>query len=190
MQKENSLRKKMPFFDTFKTAAAVGLLMQQASAMYCPENSQFTVAPDQIHLSAEANRRAKVLMMDEATSVIKELTITLNGAYTMLLESTESNRNALINRLDPEKADLIELQLRGLEGAIKNVYRECTAEQRHLIKAPLLVTAQARASAAKLNNLIAQMTKPVETFVSEINRDALRELARHGTDVFVSGRVH
>lgn len=190
MHTENLLRKKMPFFDTFKTAAAVGLLMQQASAMYCHEESKFNANPDRFQQTIEANSHVSKLMMNEALIVIKDLTGALNNAYSMLLESNDSNRSALIEKLDPEKTDLIELHLRGLEGAIKNVYKECAEDKRHLVKAPLFITAQARASAAKLNHLISQMTKPVATFRSNINRDALRELAKHGTEVFVSGRFH
>lgn len=190
MHNPNTSRRNMPFFDTFKTTAVVGLLMQQASAMYCPEGGQFTVNAPHHYLSAEARSQISGVMMEEALGFIKELTTTLNSAYSLLLRSTDSNREGVIQRLDPVKTDLIELQLRGLEGAIKNVYKECAEDKRHLIKMPLIVTAQARAAAAKLNHLINQMTRPVETFTSNIDKEALRTLAAHGSEVFVSGRFH
>ncbi|WP_227722592.1 hypothetical protein [Yersinia proxima] len=190
MHNENALRRKMPFFDTFKTTAAVGLLMHQASAMYCPEVGRLYDVPYGHNLSAEDNRQARDLMMNEALCFIKGLTKTLNKAYALLLNSAESERDFCIKQLDPVQTDLIELQLRGLEGAIKNVYNGCAEDKRQFVKAPLLVIAQARASAAKLNHLINQMTKPVEVFVSSIDKDALRALAKHGTEVFVSGRFH
>ncbi len=190
MHKNQEDKSKMPFFDAFKTAAAIGLLMQHSTALYCQEANQFATLPYSYHRGVNHSRGDSGLMMEEALGVIKELTSVLNDAYSLLLKSTESNRDSVIRRLDPIKTDLVELQLRWLEGAIKNVYRECPEEKRHIVKIPLLVTAHARSSAANLNHLIAQMTKPAETFVSEIDMDALRVLAKHGTNVFESGRFH
>ncbi|WP_447880279.1 hypothetical protein [Serratia fonticola] len=190
MHNQNTVRRDMPFFDTFKTAAAVGLLMQQASAMYCPEIGQFVEAPYSYHRSSEPEGQARSIKMDEALGVISELTAALNKAYSLLLNAADENRAYIIAKLDPTQTDLVELQLRGLEGAIRNVYRECPEDKRHLVKTPLIVTAQARASADKLNHLIKQMTVPVKTFKSTIDMEALRALAKHGTEVFSSGRFH
>jgi len=190
MHNQNTLRRDMPFIDTFKTAAAVGLLMQQASAMYCPEIGRFVEAPYSYHRSSEPEGQARGVSMDEALGVIKDLTASLNRAYSLLLNAADDSRAHIIARLDPVQTDLVELQLRGLEGAIRNVFRECPEDKRHLVKAPLIVTAQARASADKLNHLIKQMTAPVKTFESTIDMEELRALAKHGTEVFSSGRFH
>ncbi len=181
---------RMPFIDSVKTAAAIGLLMQHSTALYCQENNFLSLAPCGYNFNAEHSTEARGLMMDRALDFIKELTDTLNVAYRLLVESPESKRDMVIQTLDPVKTDLIELQLRGLEGAIKNIYKECPEEKRHLLKRPLLVTAQARASAAKLNHLILQMTKAVGVFASDIDIHALRALAKHGTNVFESGSFH
>lgn len=181
---------KMPFFDTLKTAATVGLLMQQVSAMPCNEGVDHVRVSYSLPFSEETSAHIASLMMNEALDFISSLTTTLNRAYSLLLESKDNERSRLIDTLDPEKTDLIELQLRGLEGAIRNVYKDCTEEKKALLKNPLLVTAKARASASKLNHLISQMSKPVQVFHSNIDMEGLRALAKHGTEVFVSGKFH
>lgn len=181
---------KMPFFDTVKTAATVGLLMHQVSVMPCAEAHEVRSTPYDYQLSREASQHISNLMMTEALEFIEELTVALNKAYSLLLGSNEVNRQQLINTLNPEQTDLVELHLRGLEGAIKNVYNDCTSEKKALLKPSLLITAKARASASKLNNLMSQMTKPVSTFRSEVDMEGLRRLALHGTSVFTSGRFH
>ncbi|TDN54902.1 hypothetical protein EC843_101961 [Buttiauxella sp. JUb87] len=183
-------KNKMPFFDTFKTATVVGLLMQQVSSVPCHEGNQFPSNPYSYHLSNETTSQIRGLMMDESVGFIKDLTATLNQAYSVLLGSNESNQESFIKKLDPEQTDLIELQLRGLEGAIKNVYTKCSGEQSELVKPALIATAQARASAAKLNHLISQMITHVDTFESNIDMEGLRALAKHGTNVFASGKFH
>lgn len=181
---------KMPFFDTVKTAATVGLLMHQVSVMPCAEAHEVPVSPYNIQLSKETNKQISKLVMSEAIDFIKDLTATLNRAYSLLLDSNDTNRAEIIGTLNPEQTDLVELQLRGLEGAIRNVYNDCLQEKKAILKPSLLATAQARASASKLNELISQMTKPVDTFQSNIDMEGLSALAKHGTEVFVSGRFH
>lgn len=183
-------KNKMPFFDTLKTAATVGLLMQQVSAMPCVEGFDNVRAPYLSQLSAETNTQIAILMMNEALDFISSLTTTLNRAYTLLLESDDLSRSRVIAILDPEKTDLIELQLRGLEGAIRNVFNHCSEEKKHLLKTPLIVTAKARASASKLNHLIAQMSIPAKVFHSSIDMEGIRALAKHGSEVFTSGKFH
>ncbi|MEJ8324410.1 hypothetical protein WKI40_14855 [Kosakonia sacchari] len=183
-------RNKMPFFDTFKTAATVGLLMQQVSVMPCAEGGQAPLAPFNYQLSKEASQKISNLMITEALEFITELTASLNKAYSLLVSSNDDNRSYIIKTLNPEQVDLVELQLRGLEGAIKNVYNDCKPEKKALLKPSLLVIAKARASATKLNHLILQMTKPINTIFSDIDMDGLRTLAKHGTEVFTSGRFH
>lgn len=183
-------KNKMPFFDTLKTAATVGLLMQQVSVIPCAEEFDNVRAPYALQLSAETNTQIATLMMNEALDFISSLTTTLNRAYTLLLDSDDSSRDRVIAILDPEKTDLIELQLRGLEGAIRNVFNHCAEEKKALLKTSLIVTAKARASASKLNHLIAQMSSPVKVVHSNIDMDGIRALAKHGSDVFASGKFH
>lgn len=181
---------KMPFFDTLKTAATVGLLMQQVTAIPCVEGHEVPLAPFNFQISKEASQKINDLMIAEGIDYIKELTTTLNKAYSLLLNSTEANRLNIIKTLDPEQVDLVDLQLRGLEGAMKNVFNDCNKEKREILKPSLLVIAKARASAAKLNHLITQMIKPVSIFHSKIDMEEMRALVKHGTEVFASGRFH
>ncbi|MEK0167934.1 hypothetical protein [Pseudescherichia vulneris] len=190
MRKNEKDKKKMPLFDTFKTSAAVGLLMQQISAVPCIEGHQIPEMPYTYHLSSETSSQIRGLMMDESINYIKDLTTLLNRAYRVLLSSNDAQRASAIATLDPVQTDLVELQLRGLEGAIKNVYARCSEEQMGLVKPALFATAQARASAAKLNHLINQMTKPVHIVESNIDMEGMRALAKHGSEVFSSGNFH
>ncbi|KHG44403.1 hypothetical protein T636_A3405 [Enterobacter hormaechei subsp. xiangfangensis] len=59
-----------------------------------------------------------------------------------------------------------------------------------LVKPAFFATAQARASATKLNNLINQMTKTVDIVESNIDMKGIRALAKHGSEVFLSGNFH
>jgi len=183
-------KKKMPFFDTLKTAAAVGLLMQQVSVMPYNEGKSINALTFSAQLNAGTNNQIANLMMDEALEFIIQFTDAINRAYTLLLESEEAERASVIRALDPEKTDLAELQLRGLEGAIKQVFNRSPEKVKETLKPALLVTVKARAASAKLNDLISQMTKPVKEFRSDIDIDALRALARHGSEVFNSGKFH
>ena len=191
MPKENLVKRKMPFLNTFKTATAVGLLMQQATAMCCPEDSNISVVPYVFNTSARAHAQTEdTLQMGNALHWLGELTSILNRAYVHLVDSNDDNREFIITTLEPEKSELIELQLRGLEGSIRNVFKECPDDKKKLLKPHLVVIAEARSAASKLNSLIKQIKNPVETFTSNIDREGLLALAKHGTDVFVSGRFH
>ena len=188
---ERALRRKMPIINTMKIAGAIGFLMQGPAAICCPEvGVPFYASSNSYAFSAMPERQARNLMMNEALGLIRDLTAVVNKGYSILLDSTEEDRDILIGELDPEQTNLIELLLRGLEGALKNAYNECSEKQRHIVKEPLIVVAQARASVVKVNHLIGQMTNPVETFVSNIDRDALLALAQHGTKVFTSDSFH
>ncbi|ROU10789.1 hypothetical protein EB837_20585 [Kluyvera ascorbata] len=190
MPKNEKDKKKMPLFDTFKTSAAVGLLMQQISAVPCIEGNQIPEMPYSYHLSSETSNQIRGLMMDDSINYIKDLTALLNRAYRVLLGSNDPQLELTIATLDPVQTDLLELQLRGLEGAIKNVYARCSEEQIGLVKPALFATAQARASAVKLNHLIDQMKKPVHIVESNIDMEGIRALAKHGSEVFSSGNFH
>jgi len=80
--------------------------------------------------------------------------------------------------------------LRGLEGGLKNVFKNCSENDKELLKPYMTTIAEARSAASKLNHLINQMVKSVNSFTSEINIDGLRLLAKHGTETFFSGRFH
>lgn len=189
MRKHSDVKHKMPFLDTFKTAAAVGLLMQHTTVMYCQDVQIVKQAPF-AYLSVTEDRESS-LKLKEALGVISDLTSILSRAYFMLANAEgESARAKIIETLDQEKSDLIELQLRGLEGAIKNIYKECPEELKGVVKPVFVTTAQARSAASRLNGLISQMMKPIETFASSIDMDGLRALAKHGTTTFVSGQFH
>ncbi|WP_319790582.1 hypothetical protein [Escherichia coli] len=189
MRRHSDVKHKMPFLDTFKTAAAVGLLMQHTMAMYCQDVPNVKQAPC-TYLSV-ADEYESSLKLKEALGVISDLTSTLSKAYFMLANAdSEDARTQIIETLDQEKSDLIELHLRGLEGAIKNIYKECPDELKGVVKPVLVTTAQARSAASRLNDLIGQMLKPVETFASSIDMDGLRALAKHGTATFISGQFH
>ncbi|WP_374255838.1 hypothetical protein [Yokenella regensburgei] len=190
MHKNHLDKKKMPFFDTFKTAAAVGLLMQQVSAVPCTEGNFAPDMPYSYHLSSETSNQIRGLMMDESINYIKDLTTMLNKAYSILLRSGNDEQESIIATLDPTQTDLVELYMRGLEGAIKNVYVKCSEEHMNMVKPALLATAQARASATKLNHLITQMTKPVRIMKGNADLEGLRALAKHGSEVFSSGNFH
>lgn len=188
MRKHSDVKQKMPFFDSLKTAAAVGLLMQHSTALYCQEVHNVISAPLAYHYDIE--KEAGELKLDEAISVIKDLTSVLNRAYFLLLNAHDEDREFVIATLDQEKSELVELQLRGLEGAIRNVYKECTEGSKAAVKPVYVLVAQARSAAVKVNDLMKQMTKPVETFTSSIDMEGLRALAKHGTETFISGRFH
>lgn len=187
---KTKLRRDMPFFDALKTTAVIGLLMQQTAALHCQKGPQPHPSFYTYSLFAESDYRANTEVVADSLESIRELTAVLDNGYSLLSASVESDRSLLIRTLDPEQVGLIELQLRGLEGAIKHAYRDSEEEKKHLLKLPLFVIAQARSAASKLNHLINQMTKPVTTFKSHVDMEGLQALANHGTDVFVSGRFH
>jgi len=201
MNNQNILREKMSFIDTFKTASAVGLLMQQSSALHSNEDRKIDEAPIRFKLKAQPSRHkvpaigfktpSKILKMNESLKVIHQLDASMREAYNLLLNAEEEVLYTVIERIDPSKANLVEIQLRGLEGAVRNVFIECPDNKKSILKPVLITIARARSSATNLNHLLQQMAKStVETFSSNIDRGALLALAKHGTEVFVSGRFH
>jgi hypothetical protein len=183
-------KRNMPFFDAFKTTAAIGLLMQQTAAMHCPEGPLLQQSIYSYQRSLKSDDVLVTDSMEESLIFIKELTSMINKGYSLLLASSDDELAFVIEKLDPEQTDLIELQLRALEGAVKNVYKDCSTEDKLALKPFLLTISQARAAANRLNNLFIQMTKPIETFNSNIDMEGLKALAKHGTEVFKSGRFH
>lgn len=183
-------KRNMPFFDAFRTTAAIGLLMQQTAALHCPEGPQPHPSFYSYQQRAEDTSWKVRHEMEESLSFIQELTEMLQKGYGILASSTAENQPFVIGKLDPVQTDLIELQLRGLEGALKNAYIDCAEVGKAKLQPYLKTIAQARSAASKLNHLIAQMIKPVDTFESSISMDGLRALAHHGTEVMNSGRFH
>lgn len=190
MHKKQEDKKNMPFLDTVKTTAVIGLLMQQAASLHCQDGSPPRPYYAN-HLFADNIRYAINPMMEESLGFIKELTAMLGEGYILLAGSSDGEqREHIISSLDPTQVDLVELQLRGLEGAVRNAYMDCAENKTYLLKPALITIAQARSAAAKLNNLISQMTSHVDTFESSIDMRGLQALTKHGTEVFSSGRFH
>lgn len=177
----------MAFLDSMKVAAAVGLLMQQTTAFCCPNQMP-------ADSGASGGRYVSILRnstlqpeqkVSDAIQTIDGLRETLEKAYLMLSKAGYDHIHKVISELQPETVSLCELQLRGLEGLVKNVYREVSAEQREAMRPTLLTVAKARSAASNLNHLIHQMTKEPESYVSNISMDGLRQLADHGTSVMI-----
>lgn len=191
MHKKQEDKRNMPFLDTVKTTAVIGLLMQQAASLHCQDGSQPRPSFYANHLFADNIRYAINPMMEESLGFIKELTAILGKGYSLLAGSSDGEqREYIISSLGPAQVDLVELQLRGLEGAVRNAYRDCAENKTHLLKPALITIAQARSAATKLSNLISQMTSHVDTFESSIDMQGLQALTKHGTEVFSSGRFH
>jgi hypothetical protein len=190
MIKNHVDKRNMPFFDAFRTTAVIGLLMQQTAALHCPEGPQTHSSLYSYQQRSEYRALAVNPEMEESLGFIQELTTMLQRGYSILVNSSDADQDYVIRTLNPAQTDLVELQLRGLEGALKNAYLDCAEADKPLLKPYLIIIAQARSAASKLNNLIAQMTKPVDTFKSSINMDGLRALAYHGTQVMNSGHFH
>lgn len=190
MIKDQADKRNMPFFDAFKTTAAIGLLMQQTAALHCSEGLQTHPLPYAYQVTQKAKTRAVSPEMEESLGFIKELKDMLLKGYAILSTADASERGRIIRKLDPVQTDLIELQLRGLEGGLKNVFKSCPDSDKDILKPYLITIAEARSASSKLNHLIYQMIKRVEQVNSNIDMDGLRLLAKHGTEVFSSGRFH
>lgn len=183
-------KRNMPFFDAFRTTAAIGLLMQQTAALHCPEGPQPHPSFYSYQQQGEGSVRGVSPEMEESLGFIQELTGMLQKGYSILANAKGEERDFVIKTLNPTQTDLIELQLRGLEGALKNAYMDCPEADKSKLKPYLIIIAQARSAATKINHLISQMTKPVDSFRSSIDMKGLRTLAKHGTEIFGSERFH
>ncbi|MCW0344982.1 hypothetical protein NB703_003075 [Pantoea ananatis] len=181
---------KMPFFDALKTTATIGLLMQQTAALQCPEAVPQKSSAYHYHARFDVATCPDNSGIEESLGFVQELTGLLKKGYSLLANAKKEERAFFINKLDPSKTDLIELQLRGLEGALKNAYKSSGQSDRDQLYPYLVTIAEARSAAASLNDLILQMIKVSDTFVSSINFPGLDALAKHGTEVFASGRFH
>lgn len=171
-----------------KTGVAIGLLLQQASAFSCE-----VVAADNVRQVYHQSSFIGYQADDElhaAISSIKDLSRVLKIAYRVLANSSDENVGNVLSIIDPEKSQLIEHQLRGLEGAMKAVLREAYADFKEFVKDIYIVVADARSAVTNLNNLIKQRSCTPVVFDSSIDMAALCVLAEHGTRVFHSGNFH
>lgn len=167
----------MNIIDSVKIAAAIGLLMQQTSAISCPNSlSSNMTAPANFVKPQDSD-------VDEAISIIDGLRKLLEEAYWNLSSSDEHAMYAVIGLLNPAKVDLCEIQLRSLEATLKDALQEVARVQRDDFKPLLIIVAKARSAASNLGHLIQQMTKPTEQFKSKTDLTGLAKLADHGTSI-------
>jgi len=174
----------MAFLNSMKVAAAVGLLMQQTTAFCCPnkmpaDNGNINAR----YVSAMSSNTLPLQTVSDAIQTIEGLKETLENAYWTLSKADHELVYQVIAAFQPETVNLCELQLRGLEGLVKNVYREVDSAQQEAMRPMLFTVAKARLAASNLGNLILQMSKVPEVYVSNISMDGLRQLADHGTTV-------
>ncbi|HAO5544095.1 TPA: hypothetical protein IP609_003553 [Escherichia coli] len=171
-----------------KAGVAIGLLLQQASAFSCE-----VVVTDHVqhayHQSSFSSERAND-ELHEAVSSIKELSRMLKYAYRVLANATDENVDNVLSIIEPEKSRLIEHQLRGLEGAMKSVFKEASADFKEIARDIYIVVADARSAVTNLNSLIKQRSCVPVVFDSSVDMAGLRALAEHGTRVFHSGNFH
>ncbi|EDT3652780.1 hypothetical protein ZU64_002387 [Salmonella enterica subsp. diarizonae] len=179
---------EMMTLNAASVGVAIGLLLQQASAFSC-ENVVMDNSQQAYHASALSGKFTEHDVND-ALSAIKDLTKSLQYAYRVLAGARDDNVPKALKIIDPEKSNLIEHQLRGLEGAIKLAYRESMGDFKAEVKNVYVIVAEARSSITKLNSLIKQRTISPDVFDSSVDMIGLRTLAEHGTKVFHSGNFH
>ncbi|MEC4322156.1 hypothetical protein VR556_24460, partial [Escherichia coli] len=80
----------------------------------------------------------------------------LKYAYRVLANATDENVDNVLSIIEPEKSRLIEHQLRGLEGAMKSVFKEASADFKEIARDIYIVVADARSAVTNLNSLIKQ----------------------------------
>lgn len=190
MQTKNFPREKMPIIDTLKTAGVIGLLMQQTVSMPAVDTSILTKTPEQCSVACGYDKKSTAMSVSDALRFIDELTSTVRECYSSLANADIDQAAASIQALKLAGIGLIEDQLRAMDGTGKAVYKNASEERRSELKIILITVARARSAVSDLNHLIAQMTLPVAIFNSGIDRNALGELAEHGTEMLYSSRFH
>ncbi|EGY1757131.1 TPA: hypothetical protein JDC18_003787 [Salmonella enterica subsp. houtenae] len=179
---------KMMTLNTAKAGFAIGLLLQQASVFSC-ESFVLDNATQEYHASALSKDQ-----MDHdlqvALSAIQDLTKMLRYSYRVLANAHDENVSKVLAIVDQEKSQLIEHQLRGLEGAMRVAFKESTDDFKEMAKKAYVVVAEARSAVTNLNSLIKQRTISPDVFDSSVDMTGLRTLAEHGTKVFHSGNFH
>jgi hypothetical protein len=186
----SELSGKMLTIDTLKTAGVVGLLMQQTVAVCYVDAAKPIDVASSCEVYCGYDKKQKISTIDDALGYLTELTGHLHHTYRSLAKASNDEAESLLAKLKSSRVELIEQQLRAMDGTGKAVYKDASEESKSKIKPIVMTVAMARSAAADLNHLIRQMTAPVEVFNSEIDKDALSMLAKHGTDAFNSGRFH
>lgn len=167
---------------------AIGLLLQQTSAFGC---EKFVIdGSQQAYHAPSLSVRMTEHNTQVALSAIQELTKILRYSYRVLANAHEENVSEVLAIVEPEKSQLIEYQLRGLEGAIKLVYNQSMGDLKEDIKKVYVIVAEARSAITNLNGLIKQRTISPDVFDSSVDMNGLRALAEHGTNAFHSGNFH
>lgn len=175
---------KMITLNAASAGVAIGLLLQQASAFNCEKVD--VDSPVQQHHVRNVTKHD----VQEALSAINDLTNALHYSYHVLAGADEENVPKALSIIDPAKSQLIEIQLRGLEGAIRLSYKSATGNFKEEIKNVYSVVALARSAISNLNGLIKQRTSLADVFDGSADMVGLKALADHGSKVFHSGNFH
>ena len=186
----NNLNLKMPILNTFKTTAAVGLLMQQVVSMHCIATPVVYRASTPYRVTVGESVRSTKERGQEAINFLKDLTKTLENGYSVLSAASYEQLDGLLSGLEASKLSLVETQLKGLDGAVREIYVSCAEDKKQKLLPILLVVARARMAATQLSGLVSQMTKTVTEFQSSINMEALSALAIHGARALNSDSFH
>lgn len=186
----SKLSGKMPIIDTFKTAGVIGLLMQQTVAVCDVDTMKPSQAEERCSFICGSEKKPAIKTIDGALAYIRELTSQLRDTYRSLASASREDAVAMVQALRMAGVELVEQQLKAMDGTGKAVYKDASDDRKAEIKPIVLTVALARSAASDLNHLIKQMTVPVTVFKSDIDRNALLELAEHGTSVIYSSRFH
>lgn len=186
----NELSGKMPTIDTLKTAGAIGLLMQQTVAVCDVDANKLPKAADDCSVHRGYETRASINTIDDALGYLTELTNVLRDTYRSLAKSSHHEAVALIHTIKKSGINLIEQQLIAMDGTGKTVYKNASESRKVALKHVILTVSRARSAATDLNHLIQQMTVPVSVYKSNIDKEALKALAEHGTSVLHSPHFH
>lgn len=181
---------KMPTIDTLKTAGVIGLLMQQTVAVCDVDANKLPKVAEGCMVYCGYETRASIHTVEGALGYIKELTGVLRDTYRSLARSSHHEAAALIQTLKASGVELLEQQLIAMDGTGKTVYKNASASRKDVLKPVILTVSRARSAASDLLHLIQQMTLPVNVFKSNIDKEALKALAEHGTTVLHSPRFH
>lgn len=190
MHNRRIVRDNMRVVDALKTAGVVGLLMQEAAAAPVLKGCHAAGVHPSHSSNSDKSATKSADNVEEALEYIKEVTVLFKRSYSSLSQASRDMALEIIESLKTIEPTLIEQQLRGLEGAARMAYDKASDQRKKALKPTLITVAKARSAICDLNHLVSQMTMPVDIYKSNIDREALLELANHGTKVFLSGRFH
>jgi hypothetical protein len=181
---------KMPIIDTLKTAGVIGLLMQQTAAIPTNRDGASAFADEVVVVGCCESDMQPVESVEDALQYIKVLTGRLRESYRIIAQADHEKALEMIASLGAIKPEVLEHQLKGVEGLAKIAFQSADIDRKPEIKNIVLIVAKARSAVSDLNHLVTQMTAPVSVYESSIDRDGLGALARHGTTVFYSDKFH